>query len=55
MKKVPIELLYRAGEQVTVILPDGLGPLQVSGIVQQLLRQLGLPSAKVVIEGKENG
>jgi hypothetical protein len=53
MKKVPIELFYRRSEQVTIILPDNLNPLQVSGIVQQLLRKLGLPTAKVVIQGKE--
>ena len=49
MKKIAVEILYTAGERVTVILPDNLDRLEILGIANELLISLGLPSAKIVV------
>jgi hypothetical protein len=53
MKKVPIEVMRRSGDQVTVILPEYLSHLELLGIAEQLLQRLGLPAVKIVIQAKE--
>ena len=53
MKKVPIEVMRRSGDQVTVILPEDLSHLELLGIAEQLLQRLGLSSVKIVIQAKE--
>jgi hypothetical protein len=49
MKKIPIEVLHRADDRITVVIPDSLNPLQLVGIAEQLLMQLGVPSVKIVV------
>jgi len=50
MRKVSLEVLYRAGDLASFVLPDYLSQLEIVGIVEQLLLSLHLPQARVVIE-----
>jgi hypothetical protein len=53
MKKLSIEIHRTSKEdQVTVIVPENLDRLEILGIAEQLLQQLGLPSVKIVVEGR---
>jgi hypothetical protein len=52
MKKIPIEVLRSAGEKVTVIIPDKLNNLEILGIAEQVLLQLGIPSVHISIRAK---
>lgn len=56
-KKIAIEVMQRQNDVVTVILPEHLNRMELLGIAEQLLQQLGLPSVKLVvgeIDGKES-
>jgi hypothetical protein len=49
LRKVPIEVMTRVGEQVTIIVPADLTPLEVLGLANEALVKLGLHQARIVI------
>lgn len=55
MKKVPVEVLTRAGEQVTIIIPDNLSPLEILGLANEALSKLGLYQARIVVGTEQGG
>jgi hypothetical protein len=49
MKKIPIEIHRTSSDRVTVIVPQNLDRLEILGLAEQIIAQLGVPEVKIIL------
>jgi len=49
MKKIAVEVYRRAGEAVTIIIPENIGILELLGVMNRMLPELGLQQARIIV------